>query len=398
MRMKVWLCSLMLLPGLALATDPTVDNSAGRGVNTTKEDMLERSKELKLQRAKMKREAEVREKLKALDLSKKEVSNFAVSSEIPLSTLLIPLIREAEQKEINTEWEKLQVVKQTDFGRTLELCRLYSDVPAVPTAYPNHYPQRVTQRPGGGVGWLTVDGGPTHAFIQNKTLTYVDGYRFTVDNDIVRPITDMNSLSHAIGRKVDTPAIPVRCVYFYAKLGEAVINELTRLSVAVDGEPTRKQSLFVGGNLQQVVKDALLDVRFGHGPNRYNPYPDVDEFANREIEKGCKLPTLVGIQSNAVDWQCGGLTVDPNSLTASLGSMPILGGNTFFGKSVTLTQVDTLELAKAHLTSERFQIAETESTEQSRSTALTKGKTTTTATGSTTETGTGAGVGTKGGN
>lgn len=351
----------MLLPTLALATDSTSNNNTERGVNKAKEGMLERLKELKLQGDKIKRETEIREKLKALDLSRKEVSNFAFSTEIPLSTLLIPLIKETEQKEINTEWEKMHVLKQTNFGRTLELCRLYSDVPTVPTAYPHHYPQRVTKRSGDGVGWLAVGGGPTHAFIKNKALRYVDGFRFTVDNDIVRPITDMDSLSHAIGRKVDTPAKPVRCIYFYAKLGEAVINKLTRVSVAVDGEPTRKQSLFVGGNLHQAVKDALLEARYG--PNRYNPYPDVDEFANREIEKGCKLPTLVGIQSNAVDWQCGGLTVDPNSLTATLGGMPILGGNTFFGKKITLIQVDTLELAKAHLTSERLHVSKTESSE-----------------------------------
>lgn len=139
---------------------------------------------------------------------------------------------------------------------------------------------------------------------------------FSIDAHGLSEISDMKSLSYAVGRKVDSAAVPVRCYYFYARLGEAVINELTRFSVAADGEPTRKQNLFVGGDLQQVVRDAFTSARYG--PNRYEPYPDVEEFAQPEISKGCRLPTLLGIQSNAVDWQCGGLMVDPNTSTASL--------------------------------------------------------------------------------
>ncbi|GGY59500.1 hypothetical protein GCM10011297_35020 [Bacterioplanes sanyensis] len=395
MNLRVILCLAVALPAFVFAADPTIDNSAGRSVGSTKEERLERLKELKLQQSKSKVEAETREKLKALDLSKSEVSSYAVSSEVPLSTLLIPLIREAEQKEVSTDWSKMQFVQQNNFGRMLEACQLFSDVMPVPTAFPLHMPPRTSIRPGHGEGWLLVQDGPTHAFFSDPSLGYVKPV-FSIDAHGLSEISDMKSLSYAVGRKVDSAAVPVRCYYFYARLGEAVINELTRFSVAADGEPTRKQNLFVGGDLQQVVRDAFTSARYG--PNRYEPYPDVEEFAQPEISKGCRLPTLLGIQSNAVDWQCGGLMVDPNTSTASLGGMQILGGNTFFGKSVTLTQVDTFELAKAMLSSERQQIAQSESTEQSKSTALTKGKASTTATGSTTEIGAGAGVGSKGGN
>lgn len=393
MNIRVWFGLAIFLPGFVFAADPSIDNSAGRSVGSTQEERLERMKELQLRQEQAKRRQETREQLKALDLSKTEASNYAVSSEVPLSSLLIPLIREAEQQEMATDWGKMQFIQQNNFGRMLEACQLFSSVFPVPTAFPLHMPPRVSVRPGDGEGWLVVTDGPTHAFFNDPSLGYVNP-RFTIDQGSLSRVTDMRVLSHALGRRVDSAALPVRCYYFYAKVGETVINELVRFSVAADGEPTRKQSLFVDGDLQEIVKGALISARYGG----YEPYPDIEEFAQAEISKGCRLPTLLGVQSNAVDWQCGGLSVDPNSLTVSLGGMQILGGNTFFGKSVTLTQVDTFELAKAHLSSERLQIAESDATEQSRSTALTKGRGSTTATGSTTETGAGAGVGAKGGN
>lgn len=382
--------ALFILVFLAFSanSNPAVDNNSSRKIGSESTSKVDRKKEIKVDKTKKNISSETRDKLRSMELSRRDLQSFSISEDVPLSSILTPLIRSEEVEVANTNWDELVYIKKGSHQIMLDACRLYSSIPAVPTAFPYHVPVHGSRRPGVQKGWMVVEGGPVHQFVQDKGLSYINP-EYNMNSRLFAGMSNMKHLSDAMGRKLDNPAMPVRCFYYYARLGEEVIKNLSDSTIAVE-KRSSKETLFIGVDLQRAV-----NLAFRKAMSTYNPY-DVEGFANGEIDKGCRLPTLVGVQSNIVDWQCGGLSVDPNSLSASLGGVPMLGGNTFFGKTVSLNRVNGHDVAKALLVSERKASSVADSTETAKGTSLTKGRSTSTGVGSGVDSASGSGVGSRG--
>jgi|TARA_B110000046_G_scaffold186016_1_gene231414 hypothetical protein len=379
---------VLLLVAFSVHSNPAVDNNSSRKIGSEATSKIDRKKEIKVDNTKKKISSQTSDKLRSMDLSRRDLQSFSISEDVPLSSILTPMIRSEEVNVASTNWDDLAYIKKNGHQTMLDVCRLYSSISAVPTAFPYHIPVSGFRRPGVQKGWMVVEGGAVHQFVQDKGLSYINP-EYKMSSRLFSGMSNMKHISDAMGRRLDNPAMPVRCFYYYARLGEEVIKNLSDSTIAVE-KNSSKETLFIGIDLGEAVKLA-----FRKTMSTYNPY-DIEEFANVEIDKGCRLPTLVGIQSNIVDWQCGGLSVDPNALSASLGGVPILGGNTFFGKTVTLNRVNGHDVANSLLVSERQGSSVADSTETAKGTSLTKGRSTSTGVGSGVDSASGSGVGSRG--
>lgn len=375
---------VLLFVTVSAHSESAVDNNSSRSIGSETRSQIERKKEITIDKTKKNISSETKEKLRSMDLSRQELQSFSVSDDVPLSSILTPLIRAEEVMTANTKWEELTYIKKTLNHVMLDACRLYSSVPAVPTAFPFAVPPRIISRAGGG-NRLLVEGGSAYQFIQDKALTYLN-LEYTVNGSAFIGMKTMKDISDAIGVKVDNPAIPVRCFYYYAMLGEAVIEDLSRTTLAVE-KGVSKETFFIGDDLQKAVERSFRNLMFR------SPTYDIDGFANREISQGCRLPTLLGIQSGFSDWQCGGLSVESKTLSASLGGVSMLGDNVYFGRKVSLNRVNVYEVAESLLVSESQGSSVSDATETAKGTTMKKGQSSSTSVGTGVDSASGSGVG-----
>jgi hypothetical protein len=374
---------VLLFVTVSAHSESAVDNNSSRSIGSETRSQIERKKEITIDKTKKNISSETKEKLRSMDLSRQELQSFSVSDDVPLSSILTPLIRAEEVMIANTKWEELTYIKKGNNQIMLDACRLYSSVPAIPTAFPLAVPPIVKRI--GSEGRLLVEGGSTHQFIQDKALSYI-GLKYTVNGSAFIGMTTMQDISDAVGVKLDNPALPVRCFYYYARLGEEVIQNLSDSTLAVD-KGVSKETLFIGDDLQDAVKRSFRKAMI-----KYNPY-DVEQFSNREINQGCRLPTLLGIQSGFSDWQCGGLSVESKTLSASLGGVPMLGDNVYFGRKVSLNRVNAYEVAESLLVSESQGSSVSDATENAKGTTMKKGQSSSTSVGTGVDSASGSGVG-----
>ena len=254
-------------------------------------------------------------------------------------------------------------------------------MPVVPTSYPFTVPARIEKI--NGQGFIPM--GTNYSFVKDVGLTYENptfsGGSWAFASDLVK-------------RPVLTPMLPLACVYLYATIGEMVTSNLSRFNVGTVKNSMMEETMFIDGDLTEAVKESFERAKFSlyWGDDVFNSY----QKAKQEIEKGCRLPTLYGVQNGLADWQCGGVTVDNNALTATLGGVPLIGNNYYFGKSVSIKSVDGFELAKAMSVTESEAESVASESESSKGTTLRKGQSTSTKVGAGVNSGSGSGVGSSG--
>lgn len=355
---------VLLFVTVSAHSESAVDNNSSRNIGTESRIQIDRKKEITIDKTKKNISSETKDKLRSMDLSRQELQSFSISDDVPLSSILMPLIRKEEIMTASTNWEELTYIKKTNNHVMLDYCRLYSEVPAIPTAFPFVVPPVVKRI--GNQGRLFFEGEGIYQFVQDKALSYI-GLKYTMNGSAFAGMTTMKDISNAVGVKLDNPAVPARCFYYYARLGESIIKDLSGSALAVD-KTVSKETFFIDGDLQKAVERSFRNLMF-----RSNSY-DVDDFANREINQGCRLPTLSGIQNGFSDWQCGGLSVESKTLSASLGGVPILGDNVYFGRKVSLNRVNAYEVAESLLVSESQGSSVSDATETAKGTTLKKGQ------------------------
>ncbi len=362
---------LAFLPIFASAA-PGVDTGGERGTTYTQERDIQRTKQLNAEESSQRLDTKARQKLRSKELSRTVLSEFTSTSEIPLSSVLTPIIAETEMALQGKDRQDLNYVQYI-----LQQCRLYSGSVAIPTAFPYKQPGSYTLKPNSGpndTNWLIPADEPSHGFVKEEGLAIL-GWTWSmnksVDNAFAR-LGSMEQVSKAIGQRVDNPAMPLRCYYVYSKLGEAVITDLEGWGVGSERSAAGKNiDIFLGEDLDRIVGRVFyLRVLMG--------LPDQDEIEQlvvKNINEGCRLPTLSGVISNNVGWRCGGITVDPLADKATQGGMTLLDQNVYFGRSATITKVNEVALAKAYLDSDVSEVSREDVKTAGQSTSLSKSST-----------------------
>lgn len=368
---------MLCCAAFSVFADSSIDNSSSTNISAQSNSMQERKKEITLDKTKKEITSKEREKIRSLDLTRQQLKSFSVSKEVPLDALLIPVIRDYEYDLSVIDWSDPKK-QQRSIHKALQTCSLYSSVPALATAYPFVKPRLITSLNGHQV----IEDGTDYSFVKNKALTY--------ENPTFRD-GSMFEASSLAGRRVSTPMIPATCIYLYAEIGKQVIDTLDSFSIGSSKERDGEVALFVDGRLSDVVSRSFNMVMLGFMYG--TPVVNAMTLAKADIEKGCLLPTLYGIQNGISDWKCGGLSVNTNDLTATLGGVPLLGGNYYYGKSVSIVSVNGVELAEALSVSKKNSSSIASQKEASKGTTLKKGQSSSTSVVTGVDSASGSGIG-----
>jgi hypothetical protein len=399
--MKNLILVLFMLPLLSFAAAPGVDTGGDRGTTYSKGQDIQRTKQLSADQSSSALNTKQRQKLRSQELSRTQLSQYTTTSEMPLSAILVPAIASVEMALQGKDGKELNYLQYI-----MQQCQLYSGSVAIPTAFPYKQPGSYIIKGGvplpGVKNWLVPAEEPTHGFVKEEGLAILNwswsmnkSSNSKSSNNAFARLSNMEQVSDAIGQKVDNPAMPLRCYYVYAKLGEAVINDLMDWSVGFQKANSGKDaSIFLGEDLNELVPRVFhLRVLFG-----LDKQDEIERFVVDSIHSGCRLPTLTGVFSNDVGWRCGGITVDPLTDKATMGSMTLLDQNVYFGKSATITQVNEMAMARAYLSSDTEQVSKIDTRKSEQSTSMSKSSTNSSKSQTDLGTSSSTGVGSSGGN
>lgn len=353
-----------------------VGSEATQGNDTKTGQKIEDSKSINIKQGKTKKDSAGAEKRATQESRAEAKQSDDITMETSAANLFIPILQEIENSMDHP-------AANSAVSGMLRNCSFLSANPPVPTTMALEMMTHMIGRKqfeqvlNGTYRGMHTETTSGEIFSPNGESKFVGPTKRKITDNY---LTEDFNVYHKNRYVQSAPARDVvQCYFAYGITMERAIKQMAagrRTQESALGEKT----VVVHGDLDteanKAITSALSDPTLE---------ADIVRHADNTISGGCMVPTMVGIQQGSLDWTCGSLKVDPTTLSATYGAMPVIGDNVFMGVKLNFAQASGQSSVASNAKS-KSKYSSSESAKESGQ-ELTQGKSRTTSQESGTSTG-----------